>query len=920
MKRRTHFLLLLLLAGSFSAVRAQQQTLSGTIHDENGAAVQFASAALLKPSDSTLLNFAMSDAQGVFTLKNVMAGKYLLQISFVGYDPLDTLLTFPVAADDLGIFIMHTKVTGLNTVKVTGERIPIQLNGDTLEYNAGAFKTQPDASAEDLLKQLPGVEVDKSGNVKAEGEAVQQVLVDGKEFFSSDPTVATKNLPADAIDKVQVYDKTSDESDFTGVDDGTRTKTINLMLKENKKKMWLGDAQAGAGTEGTYMANAKAYRFTAANQFAALGMFNDINQYGFNIRDYIDFNGGMGSLMQNGGLHISTGGEGEVPLNFGQQQNGLITSGAGGLNYTHEKDKNNRINISYLGNGYQKDLVQNSTTQNFTNDYSFDQSEEEDQLTTNYYHHLDLNFRAAPDSLQRIFGSGALTLSDGRQSDTTRTGTSMLDSLINMLNGNTYSSDYALKGTLNASYLHRLQGAWKYIKLGASFSGNGTLTKSEWDNITQYFDPLVIDYDNQSLHTQNNLFDYSATLSASRILKGNYYMEPSVTGGYTNELLNRTERDLLGEDVVIDSLSPHFTRSDFRVSPSLALRYSTQKTQWRIAFAGEGITLHNAADAETGSGKMFTYFTPQLSFEKEFRPGRHLRLGYNTSINAPTATQLLPVTNYNDPLLLYIGNPDLKPEYENTLYASYVLFDQFSFTSLFTNLHFTYTKDKINYATVIHPDFSQSITPVNVPFDYTADASVNFSTPVRPLFINVHLGLSENFDRSINYVNDDRNTINSFTHGIDASIDNRNKQKLDAELGGSLDFTQSDYSVSGNGSGNYFSGSWYASIDYNPVSVWHFSANANVSRYTVQGIDGATVIPSLGLEITRYLLASNRASITLRGFDLLDKNAGVEQTAAYNYLRLQHSNTIGRYIMLSLKYRINKEDVDKGMQVHVRNH
>jgi len=218
MKHLSVVLLLLISSSLF----AQQNSLKGNVMDDKGQPLPYVTAALLHPNDSTLAFFGISNADGNFEIKGLSAGNYLLQLAYIGFKTKFLSLQFPFQnTNDLGTIVMESSPVNLNGVEVKAERIPLQLNGDTIEYNAGAYKTQPDATAEDLLKKLPGVEVDQSGNIKAQGEAVNQVLVDGKEFFSDDPKVATKNLPADAINKVQVFDKKSDEADFTGIDDGS---------------------------------------------------------------------------------------------------------------------------------------------------------------------------------------------------------------------------------------------------------------------------------------------------------------------------------------------------------------------------------------------------------------------------------------------------------------------------------------------------------------------------------------------------------------------------------------------------------------------------------------------------------------------------------------------------------------------------
>ncbi len=346
-------------------LQAQTTRLQGYVYNDSKEPLAFATVALLYPSDSTLAYFGISNNEGKFEIKYIPKGNYILQIAYLGCETYYATLELPNETDgNLGAIVLKTKSTNLSSVEITDKYIPIQFKNDTIEYNASAFRTKPDDNVEELLRKLPGVEVDRAGNIKVVGEDVVRVLVDGKEFFSTDPKVPTKNLPADAIEKVQTYDQKSDEAELTGIDDGTREKTINLVLKDDKKKAWLGHVEAGYGTDDHYMSSVKLYRFTAKHQIAFLGMANNINEFGFSFQDYMDFNGGLQNMMSSGNINIEF--NSSSPVNFGQTINGLVHSQAGGFNYSYEKVKDNRFYISYLGSAYTKDLTEDVYSRNFT--------------------------------------------------------------------------------------------------------------------------------------------------------------------------------------------------------------------------------------------------------------------------------------------------------------------------------------------------------------------------------------------------------------------------------------------------------------------------------------------------------------------------------------------------------------------------
>jgi hypothetical protein len=273
MGNRLLFFLLMLF--SATTMWSQTHSLSGEILDEEGKPLSFASVLLLNPADSTLQFFGITNQQGLFDIKTIKENNYLLQISFMGYQTLYRSITIPLkGGNNLGTILMKPSPVDVGEVKVVGERVPLMIKKDTVEYNAAAFKLKEDAVTEDLLKKLPGIEVDRAGNVKAMGEDVKRVFVDGKEFFGNDPKIATKNIPAKAVDKVQVYDRKSEESMFTNINDGSREKTINLQLQEDQKNALFGDLTAGGGTNNRYLGSAKAYRFTD-KQRKPIRLFNE---------------------------------------------------------------------------------------------------------------------------------------------------------------------------------------------------------------------------------------------------------------------------------------------------------------------------------------------------------------------------------------------------------------------------------------------------------------------------------------------------------------------------------------------------------------------------------------------------------------------------------------------------------------------
>ncbi|MFM7488324.1 MAG: carboxypeptidase-like regulatory domain-containing protein, partial [Cytophagales bacterium] len=323
--------LLVLLTGAYTA-SAQKYSISGTVADSARSPLPSSTVMLLNAKDSTLINFGVTDVRGAFEIKNVSLGDYLLKITFVGYSPFEKKISASgnLSVINVGLIKMEAQNLQLGEVVIRGEKAPVTVKRDTIEFNAGSFKTKANANVEDLLKKMPGMEVDTDGTVRAQGTEVQRVMVDGREFFGRDPKLATRNLPADVVDKVQVFDKRSDQAVFTGIDDGVKEKTINLELKEDKRNGAFGNVMAGYGSNDRFQGKASINRFGKGQQISFLGMGNNINEQGFSFGDFMNFTGGSQQMMGGGGGRMSIQIDGNnnngVPLNFGGRQNGIMTN------------------------------------------------------------------------------------------------------------------------------------------------------------------------------------------------------------------------------------------------------------------------------------------------------------------------------------------------------------------------------------------------------------------------------------------------------------------------------------------------------------------------------------------------------------------------------------------------------------------
>lgn len=892
----------------------QVNSLRGEILDENAKPMPSATAILLNPADSTLQYFGVSSASGKFEIINIKQGRYLLQVAFIGYTTIYRNIEIPFEdSGDLGTIIMIPKPVSLDEVTVTGERVPLKIKRDTIEYDAKAFKVAPDGVVEDLLKKLPGLEIDRAGNIKAMGENVRNVLIDGKEFFGNDPKVATKNLPANVVDKVQLYNKKSEEAEFTGIDDGTRNQTLNLMLDEDKKDGVFGELMAGGGTGKHYQANGKVYRFDNKTQIAALGMINNINEFGFSVGDYLSFTGGISTL--GGKLLI---GEGGFPLNFGETITGYSTSGAAGLNFSYSPRKDRRFFISYLGNGSKRELNETSKTTNYREEGSFLQNENTEQIQQDTSHSINFGIRYLFNKANNVILNGTISYNTRFVPFNSITNTYLNNELVNDQIRTSEDKSDRITGNANATYLKRINEGKTVLKI----YGNGSLSNSEsetgFENITNYYNPLFNDIVSQFQNNNIRSFNYILGVAFTQKITPRSYIDILLSGGYSNQDMEREQGNAGNGYSVIDSLSPEFFKNNRNIKPGLSLRRNTEKTNLTLALEYNTGSYNTSLWQDDPVEKKYNMFQPRFSYEYSYGTGRRLMLNYSSSINTPSIGQMLPVVNNFNSLTLFYGNRDLEPEYTHRLGLSWWIFDQFSFTSFLASASFNYTTNKINYSRVITDQLGQEIRLVNVESDITANTNIDFSTPIRFLGIKTNINLDETFNRGINLVDGVENDITTFNHRLSLTLENRKKEEWDISTGTGLSLTDARYSIQESLNNVYFDISWFGEIRWTPNNDFDFNLSADITNYTARSFDESQVVPLIGAQVSYFFMKNNRAAVTLSGFDLLNRNTGIDRISELNYLRETRSNIIGRYIMLSFKYRLNKIGGDSGISVDIK--
>lgn len=904
---------ILLLCIGITTAQAQKISVEGTAVDSLSAPLPSATVMLLNASDSSLVNFTVTNKDGSFKIKNVNKGAYQLQITFVGFASYRKNFAAEDSDLNLGIIRMTQQTKELDEIIIQGQRAPVTVKRDTIEFNAGSFKTKANANVEDLLKKLPGVEVENDGTVKAQGENVQRVTVDGREFFGRDPKVATRNLPADAVDKVQVFDKKSDQSLFTGIDDGQREKTINLELKEEKRNGAFGSLMAGAGTTDRFESKASINRFTKKKQLSFLGMGNNINDQGFSIGDYMNFSGGMQSMMSGGGgamrIEISDNNMNGVPLNLGNQD-GITSNYAGGVNYNSDFNSKTKAGGSYFGSHMNQNVSTTIDRINYlpNGNYTFNQSNK--QRNTSDNHRLNFSIDHQIDSANSLKLTGNVGRSDTKQNTLSESYTyDEAGQLQNESNRSTVTESTGMSVNSDLLFRHKFPRKGRSFSTTVNIGLNNSESNGDIGSVNQFYGGTQ---ETQNIAQENlqetESITFGVASSYTEPLGGRKYLEINYNYRVSNNDVNREVWDVASGARVFDTqLSNKYTSAYVYNRPGLNLRMIRQKFNIMVGVSWQNTTLTGDLVYQNVTiDKTFENVLPVLRFNYDFSNFKHLRLDYETSMQEPTIQELQPVLNNNDPLNLSIGNPNLKPGYNHSARTSFTFFDPASFINLYSFVNVNYTTDAISTSQSVDPKLVRTTKPVNVPENYAIDANLHFGFPFKKL--NSRFGIRTNalVGQQITLLNNSENAIQQRTIGGRISYTYTLKDFFVFDISTSLEQRQSLYEF-GAANQVFVNKNHQAETNLTISKKYQVNANFQYLDYSSKTTGFSQTVPLLDISLSRFVLKNNTGELKLGVKNLLDRNLSITQTANANYLEQRTANNLGRYFMLSFTYALNKQ-------------
>jgi hypothetical protein len=904
---------------SSTAGIAQKMSVTGVVADSTGSPLPSATVMLLNASDSSLVNFGVSNAQGAFEIKNVSPIHYLLKITFMGYKTHSENIQPPTSGSvvNLGILKLHVSRTTLDEV-VIAEKIPVVVKQDTIEFNANSFKTNKNANVEDLLKKLPGVEVDSEGNVTAQGEQVKRVTVDGKDFFGGrDPKMATRNLPADAISKVQVHDRKSDQTMFTGIDDGQREKAINLELKEEKRNGAFGNITAGYGTENRYLAKANLNRFSKGKQLSFLGMGNNVNDAGFSMDDYMNFTGGANQMMGGGRVRMEFSQDNQtgVPLNFGNRANGIMQTYAGGLNVNNEFSKKTELNGSYFYNFLDHNKLQATYRENFLQSGKFIYNENTEQNNTNSNHRMNVALDHKIDSVNSLKFTTNVTYNE-TSLDSRTTSQNITPEQIVLNENESRSITEGSTTSLNSNLLFR----HKFGKKGRNFATNFQfgLSQSQRDGLLNATYKYANDTDDRTIQQRNEQsvdnLSYGATVSYTEPLGNRKYLEANYSFKKNTNDVDRPVYDVnQDEEVLNDSLSNRYD-SDYAYHRA-GVNFKVNRKKYNMTFGGGVQSTDLAGNLEVHDvqiDRSFLNFLPVARFNYNFSDTRHLEFNYETSVQEPTIQQLQPVIDNRDPLNAYQGNPQLRPAYQQSWRMNFNTFDPGTFVGFFAFLDVDYTTNAITNA-ISNANFVRTTTPVNVKDNLSINGNATFSFPITKLKSRLSLTANLRDQQGITILDDEEYNIHQRTTGGNIRYNYHYKEIFDMSLSARLSHQKTDYEFQ-QPDQTFLNQTYTAESNLTINKNYQLSANFDYLVYTSKSTNFNQSIPLLNVSISRFVLKNNSGEIKFSVNNLLDQNLGVNQTTDINYIERTTTNSLGRYFMVSFTYALNKQLNPMGMR------
>lgn len=931
---KTWVLGILLMAISAISAFAQsgsgRATVTGTVLDGGDKSpVMQATVQILSLKDSTMVKGNVSDLDGNFAL-SVRPGKYLLKISYIGYTTFfrQIEMTRNKPRLNVGNIELQADAIMLGEAVVVAQAPEVTAAEDTLVYNSSAYRVPEGSALEELVKKLPGAEVDENGKITINGKEIKKIMIDGKEFFADDPNIAMKNLPVNIIDKVRAYDKQSDLARATGIDDGEEETVLDLSVKPGMNKGWFGNADLAAGTEDRYSGKIMLNRFWGDNQFTVIGSMNNVNDQGYP--------GGGGGFRWGG-------------------QNGLTAIKMGGFNFSTTSEKletGGSVNFNYKD----ADIISKQASETFvSSDNSSFQNALIAQRNKNTALTADFRIEWRPDTMTMLLVRPRLSYGDTDNTKSSNSGTfnaepqNTTDELIAAIqegnltdlmaeenivntiirNSLSKSSDFNVGGSV--MFNRRLGKAGRNINFRGTYNYTNSSSEQFSTSETEYFqmtDEERLEILNRYISTPTLNNNFSARVSYSEpIFKGgflqfsyNFQYRYSTTDNSTYTMPNdwTIDNGYGGEYTgVLDkenSKSAHYTYYNHQAE--LALRWIREKMRLNVgvSFQPQKTELsYKKGDLDTVTVRNVFNFTPTLDFRYKFNKTSQLRINYRGRSSQPSMTDLLPVEDTTDPLNIRRGNPGLKPSFTNSFRAFYNTFNTETQRGMVAHVSFSNTMNSVSSRRVYNETTGGYITtPENINGNWNLFSMLGSNTALRNKKYTINTFTTASYNNIVSYISDNTETTN----------DDRNKTRQlrlgerlrgtyrtdwwEVSLNGSLNYTHSRNNYQEQNNMDTYDFSYGAST--NIRLPWNMSIATDLSQNSRRGYSDDSMNRDeliWNAQISQDFLKGNAATVSIQFYDILRNQSNVSRAITAAMRSDTEYNAIYSYCMVHFIYRLN---------------
>jgi uncharacterized membrane protein YgcG len=930
--------LMILFWGLLAATAIGQDiTLKGRLTDkEDSKPIAGATVKIQAGKDSAGAKTVLTDGRGRFELAGLTAQAYQLTITSVGYEKITQKINLQASNKEAISFSITKLSKVLSEVTVNSKAAAVKQKGDTVEFSASQFKVNPDATAEDMIKKLPGITVDKSGNVTAQGEQVRKVTVDGRDFFGDDATAALRNLPAEVIDKIQVFDRLSDQAAFTGFDDGSSTKSINIVTKANMRSGQFGRIYAGAGTNGRYAAGGNVSLFKGNRRLSIVGLSNNINQQNFATQDLLGVTSGSTGGNRGGGRGGPRGGGGGG--NFGGggnnnggnflvgQQNGISKTNSIGLNFSNQWGKKAEVSGSYFFNNNNNNNDQFSDATYFLGTGKNQlYNEQTVSGSNNYNHRLNLRLEYKIDSANSISIAPALSFQKNISSTTIEGLNSFSAAELISKSANASNSD--TKGynfSNNILFRHAFRKRGRTVSLNINTSINRKDGETYIKNQNKYYRSGANLNDSLQQFTDQltNGHQLSANIAWTEAVGKKGQLQLNYTPSFTK---NKSDQEAYKFDYVggkysvfDNNLSNKFDNTVMRHNVGASYRAGNRDNMFSAGIAYQYTTLSSTQVFPFAANvkKSFNNILPSLMWNKKIDAKNSIRVMYRSNTNAPSVNQLQDVINNTNPLFISTGNPGLKQQFSNVLSTRYTFTNTAKGKSFFANLFLQQNNNYIGNATYIAAADSvlnSSVTlrrgsqlskPANFDGYWSLRSFFTYAMPVKFIKSNISLNAGAAYTKTPGLINNVLNQSHSYTYNGGLVIASNISEYVDFNVSYSANFNVVKNSIQPQLNNNYVNQSAGAQLNLLSKKGWFVQNDVSNQKYSglTDGFNQSYWLWNAA--VGKKFLKNQQGELKLSVFDLLKQNQSIVRTVTETYVEDVQNQVLRQYFMLTFSYKL----------------